>query len=762
MIEFVTLFLGLTIGIHPVEIAVGPEVAHVEVLLDSKSIGVMEGEPWRMICDFGPRLLPHKLEVVGRNREGTETGRAEQWINLPRQRAEAKLSLEYDAASRPHSARLIWEAVDSANPREVRVLLDGEPLAVENLDRIPLPSVNIEATHVLTAELDFEEGISATADVAFGGSFGDVVATDITSVVLRTEHSHQPEISDLEGRLLRRGTALRVVAVEKPAIEIIFVHEQSASLAGALQRLVTMGGAQRVPHYKMLPKVVSRGSRVRSVSTTAERLPEVNGPYELMPVSANLARRDGPSLFRLLTSSKLAGRESLARQRIADAVAVGGLVASAGNRRRAVILLSSGDSEDVSRLRPRLVRDYLGSIQVPLFIWQFQPPGEDGAPPPHRWPGTTEIKGWGDFAEAYRALSHLLESQIVVWVDGLHLQREITLSDEQDGLSLVGESSSELSESETTANSAKATRLERRHHGERPAADGGRPIALIDIDRLDSARQGLGEHLRTLQMGPVTLITDHEAPRLWKSLERLIRQLPELFSRRYGLSSDLESGVSVILYSDREDYLAFETASGLLSDELSGHAGPGLVALYAGDRSRRQIEATFTHELVHQLVLNVLGPNLPPWLGEGLAESMTFATSDSSGDLTFRKLAPGRPAGGGRLQVTGPFTVLPDLRDAIRKGELPTLRELSRLSREEFTRGEQGPSMYALSAFWVHYLSTAKDGVDERFRAYLADIAAGYPSGTGDPVGALVDDSSLLENRFRSWLLDLAAKLDSA
>ena len=54
MIEFATLFLSLVTGIHPVEVVVTDPVVSVEIVLDGQTVGVIEGEPWRINCNFGP------------------------------------------------------------------------------------------------------------------------------------------------------------------------------------------------------------------------------------------------------------------------------------------------------------------------------------------------------------------------------------------------------------------------------------------------------------------------------------------------------------------------------------------------------------------------------------------------------------------------------------------------------------------------------------------------------------------------------------
>ncbi len=65
MVQFVTLLLGLTLGVKPIEVAVAGDAAAVEMRLDGRAVGRLEGPPWRLEVDFGHRLEPRLLEAVG-------------------------------------------------------------------------------------------------------------------------------------------------------------------------------------------------------------------------------------------------------------------------------------------------------------------------------------------------------------------------------------------------------------------------------------------------------------------------------------------------------------------------------------------------------------------------------------------------------------------------------------------------------------------------------------------------------------------------
>ena len=65
--SFLSAFLGLVVGGHPVELTVTGEVAAVELRLDGETVGHLRGEPWVLVCDFGAELAPHELVAIGRD-----------------------------------------------------------------------------------------------------------------------------------------------------------------------------------------------------------------------------------------------------------------------------------------------------------------------------------------------------------------------------------------------------------------------------------------------------------------------------------------------------------------------------------------------------------------------------------------------------------------------------------------------------------------------------------------------------------------------
>ena len=168
MISFVTLILGIALGVRPIEVRADPAVSTVEYQLDGHVLGVLTAPPWKLVVDFGAPM-PHELVAIARGGDGAEIGRAVQRINVPRPVAEATLALLPGTGGRGRVARLAWASALSEKPERVELTLDGQPLAPGDLARIALPDFRPADVHVLRAVLDFKEGSQATAELLVGG-----------------------------------------------------------------------------------------------------------------------------------------------------------------------------------------------------------------------------------------------------------------------------------------------------------------------------------------------------------------------------------------------------------------------------------------------------------------------------------------------------------------------------------------------------------------------------------------------------------------
>lgn len=444
-IAFVTLFLGLVLGPHPVELAVEGPVASVELMLDGAVAGRIEKPPWRGKIDFGSALIPHELVARALDAEGREVARARQWVNLARPAAEVEIVLE--GAGNPPKARLTWQSRTGEQPRSIHLSLDGRPLTLGPDGRAALPAYDPESAHVLSAELYFPSNVVARRDVVFGGKYGSEVSTDLTAVPVRVRRGKLTEAS-MRGRLLAGGaggaggTPLAVAAVEKGPAEVFMVRDLGAGEAldelGDVKKRRTvqgqgMGQRLSIEHDYLRYEIgLRREDEVRFVYPVPRTYFASGQRAELFDWSRAFTLRDG-GMHWLLTRLE-APTGAPGDQRLADAVAVAGVQALSGSRPRAVVLVVGAAPEDASRCDPATVRQYLASVRVPLFVWSVAKPVENNAAPA---PGSPSLAAWGKVEDvstvtrlraAVARLRDELESQRIVWVEGTYLPQSIALA----------------------------------------------------------------------------------------------------------------------------------------------------------------------------------------------------------------------------------------------------------------------------------------------------------------------------------------------
>ncbi|HMB52104.1 MAG TPA: hypothetical protein VKU40_02225, partial [Thermoanaerobaculia bacterium] len=227
-IVFVSLFLGLTAGTQQVEVAVDPAVAAVELRLDGVEVTRMIEPPWTIQIDLGDELAPHHLEALAFDPSGDEIGRAEQWINLPRQRQEVRLLLERGDDGRVTGGRVAWGSLEYAAPTSMRLSLDGEELAIDDPSAFELPRHDPEKLHVLSAEVVFLDGSTARADAVFGGEYGEVTASELTAVPVLAGRRLPRRAERADGWLAVGGEPARVVAIEAGGADLYAVPDAGA------------------------------------------------------------------------------------------------------------------------------------------------------------------------------------------------------------------------------------------------------------------------------------------------------------------------------------------------------------------------------------------------------------------------------------------------------------------------------------------------------------------------------------------------------
>ncbi len=421
MLTFVTLLLGLTIGIRPVEVAVGPGVAAVELRLDGLTVATLTQAPWKVSVDLGPEPEPHELLAIGRDAAGAEVARARQMVNLPRPLAEASLILLPGSGGRARRARLTWQSTRRTPPERIAVTFDGRPVPLEPSREVALPDYVPEQVHFLRADLDFPDNLAASAEIIFGGRDVDEARAELTGIPALLAGPRRTA-ADLDGAFLADGKPARVSAVEEGPGEIVVVRDEEARTPLFDMGQGTFGSLD-----------ARTGQKIRFCWPVTRPADEVAESYDIFMRSGDYiaGKWGGRGLRGLLTIVNAPAVST--KPRFADAISVAALSASARNRARAVLFVYGG-SPDASKLAPEVVRRYLAKLRVPLYVWAVSLPAAKRA---EGWGKVTLVRNYPAFLAAGRTLLDDVEAQRIVWVDGAHLPQSITLSPKASGIRIA-------------------------------------------------------------------------------------------------------------------------------------------------------------------------------------------------------------------------------------------------------------------------------------------------------------------------------------
>ena len=308
------------------------------------------------------------------------------------------------------------------------------------------------------------------------------------------------------------------------------------------------------------------------------------------------------------------------------------------------------------------------------------------------------------------------------------------------------------------------------------AQEGGLTVPEHIAWRLTLAHEMLGPRARNVpaSLGPFTLHTDVEDPRLLRFLARVSSNLPEAYQERYGLEPRLAADDAVVLFAREEDYRAYESQVRPETDRGAlGHAAYGLAVLYVGRQGPEDVAAVLIHELTHVLSHRALSKAPPSWLDEGMANDLAFCRIDGARRLDLGSLGGGsvlieehsyRPGGwigvDQAVHVSGPAATWSLLRERWKSGDGIQIETLMGLPAGQFFDPEDRQVRYDTSAFFVRYLLDGEDGdLAPGFRAFLANLVEGEAAGEEGAVPSgltsyLGRSWGALEDGFAAWLGD--------
>ncbi len=279
--------------------------------------------------------------------------------------------------------------------------------------------------------------------------------------------------------------------------------------------------------------------------------------------------------------------------------------------------------------------------------------------------------------------------------------------------------------------------------------------ALPAVGKVAAARQLMTAGGREGSCGPHPLVTDTEDEAFVELCPGIVQNLEEVYRQRYGLQPVSPPAEAILLFRRAEAYRVFRDRQAIPYETNLAHASPaeGYIALFQGDRSSREIAGTLIHELTHLLNRRALGPALPPWLSEGLADDLAESELDESGAPL-----PGRLGGeslntGSSVIRHGALAAAVLLQEALEAGSLPPLEELVEMDRRQFHDPRRVQLHYALSSFWIRYLlSGFRPELRSGFRDFLQAVAAGEPLDTEGLLARLGSGWQDLEPTFHIWL----------
>lgn len=284
------------------------------------------------------------------------------------------------------------------------------------------------------------------------------------------------------------------------------------------------------------------------------------------------------------------------------------------------------------------------------------------------------------------------------------------------------------------------------------------PATPADPERLARARAHLDlVRTRTGRLGPWALLTDVEDGAVLDRLGQVASRLERAYRERYGLVPVGEARETIVLFADEAAYRAYRRAEGVAAGErVAGHAGAGLAVLALGARGPEATAESLVHELTHLLNRRAIGPALPPWLDEGLANDLALCRTAPDGTLQLGTLSVRRrPRSTNEVEIDGGEAMALVARR--RLGSLVPLERLLELDLPQFLRPAESELHYAESLLFIRYLLDGGTGGAqavhrEAFLGFLRAVSQGAPIDTEAFRAHLGPSWERLQAGFETWL----------
>jgi hypothetical protein len=261
--------------------------------------------------------------------------------------------------------------------------------------------------------------------------------------------------------------------------------------------------------------------------------------------------------------------------------------------------------------------------------------------------------------------------------------------------------------------------------------DGADIAPEAEAAHLARGRALLGERRRAWSAGPFCVESDVRSSRLREAVTRVAVAFEAAYRERTGLlvppSGDPES--TVLLFERESTYSSFARPH---STSRAGHSTATVAALWLEARPEPDL-GVLVHELTHLVNRRALGPVLPPWLEEGLAEELSWCRRDGRGNLLL----------GTTRREAERVRRMP-------RGAAPAAGAVLDFRKADFESSATQSTAYAMSGLLVRFLFEPERR--ERFRYFLASVAAGEPASETTLLACLGADLDGLQAAFAAWL----------
>lgn len=391
-IVFLSLFLGLVTGFQNVSLRVDEGVKSVRIELGGREVARMTSAPWSARVDFGTALTPRELTAIAYDADGREITRIAQVINMSRPAAELEIVIRRDG-QRPVEAELVGRHRLHKIASGAKLSVDGTSVRLGRDFRARLPALDTAHPHVVSAEMEFEDGEVARRDIVLATAFAKSVASELTPMLVMSESKRDDPI--LETCFTSGGKPLKATAIEKSDALVVMVRDPATR------------------------PIVSPAAQSRFDPETAERIlwpvsRPINAPGQPTAIAFPQSVNHGKTAtVSWLFTQRLAPVPAATEPRqFADAVAVAALATLEKGHRRAVVLVLS-KLPDTSLYSASVVRRYLEEVGVPLFVWSADGPRPELAA---AWGRIDDISTPTGMEAAVNHLNASLEAQRIVWV----------------------------------------------------------------------------------------------------------------------------------------------------------------------------------------------------------------------------------------------------------------------------------------------------------------------------------------------------------